>query len=134
MLSTFTTEITEYSIRDDGIVLARDINLGTPRTRQNVAASLDSLAEVTGGQLHPGLWDARSVPEFPPSVWQEFVDRIDKVLIALAILVDSDVERTLGPFPTVMNSMLIPVRLFRTADEALDWLRQFVDQPGTPHS
>ena len=122
----FTTAITEYTIRDDGIVVGRDINPETPRTAETIAESSDRLADVAQGKLLPGLWDARAVPDFPLSVWQVFVDRIDKAAVALAILVDADMEQAFGVFPAVMDSMLIPVRLFVDEGQAIDWLRQFV--------
>ena len=127
-MTRFTSGITEYTIRDDGIVVGREINLDTPRTAQSNAESFDRLAEVLQGRQPPGLWDARSVPEFPLSVWQVFVNRIDKVVAALAILVDESGERAMGGFPDVMNSMLIPVRLFRDQNAAIEWLRRFVDE------
>ncbi len=133
-METFTTEITEYTIRADGIIVGRDINPDTPRTAKSVAESFNRLAEVLQGQRLPGLWDARSVPDFPLTVWQVFVNRVDKVVTALAILVDESGERRMGGFPEVMNSMLIPVRLFRDQDAAIEWLRQFVDDDSYPQS
>ena len=132
-METFTTAITEYTIRDDGIVVGRDINPDTPRTARSVADSFDRLAEVLQGKRLPGLWDARSVPDFPLSVWQVFVDRIDKVVVALAILVDESGDRSMGKFPEVMDSMLIPVRLFSDEGASIEWLRQFVDEAGDSH-
>ena len=127
-VETFTTAITEYTIRDDGIVIGRDINPATPRTVQSLTESFDRLADALEGKRPPGLWDARSVPEFPLSVWQVFVNRVDKVIGVLAILVDDRVEDALGAFPAAMDSMLIPVRLFHREDEATQWLLQFVDE------
>ena len=68
------------------------------------------------------------MPDFPLTVWQVFVDRVDKVIGALAILGDDRVEKALGAFPAVMDSMLIPVRLFHNEAEAIEWLRQFLDK------
>ncbi|MDJ0663138.1 MAG: hypothetical protein QNJ75_01175 [Acidimicrobiia bacterium] len=127
-MQTFSTAITEYTIRNDGIVVGRDINPETPRTTANIAESFDRLSAVTQGKRFPGLWDARLVPEFPFSVWQVFVDRIDKVVSALAILVDSEADRAFGAFPKAIDSMLIPVRVFQDEDEAIAWLGQFVDK------
>lgn len=123
----FTSDITEYTIRNDGIVVGREINLDTPRTAQSVADSLNRLAEVLQGRRAPGIWDAKAFPDFPPSVWQAFVNRVDKVVVALAILADESGEAAMGRFPDVINSMLIPVRIFRDQDAAIEWLRQFVD-------
>ena len=126
-MQTFSTAITKYTIRDDGIVVGRDINPETPRTAVNIAESFDRLSVVAQGRRFPGLWDARLAPEFPFSVWQVFVDRISEAVGALAILVDNEADPAFGAFPKVIDSMLIPVRLFQDEDEAIAWLGQFVD-------
>ena len=132
-MRTFSSAIHEFTVRDDGLLVANEINLDTPRTSQNVSETLDVLQQALGGSLIPGIWCAISMPEFPPTVWPVFVNRIGEALIALAILADEQVEKTLGAFPDVINSLLIPVRLFHTEDEAVEWLLQFVDAEPTRH-
>ncbi len=131
-MKTLRTAITEYTIRPDGIVVGRDINPETGRTAQRISESFDRLEELTQGRRAPGLWDARLVPQFPLSVWTVFVDRIDEVAVALAILVDESGERAMGAFPEVLSSLLIPVRLFDDEAAAIDWLQQFVDHEDDP--
>lgn len=118
--------------RDNGIVVGRDINPETPRTAQNIADSFDRLAALTQGKRLPGLWDARAVPEFSLNLWLVFVTRIEEVAAALAILVNTEAESAFGAFPAAMDSMLIPVRLFREEDKAIDWLGQFTGQGEHP--
>ncbi|MDJ0954150.1 MAG: hypothetical protein QNJ81_10765 [Acidimicrobiia bacterium] len=131
-MKTLRTAITEYTIRDDGIVIGRDINPETERTTQLVSDSFDRVRELTQGRRAPGLWDARSIPNFPLSVWTVFVDRIDKVVVALAILVGESGERAMGAFSEVLSSLLIPVRLFDDEAAAIEWLQQFLDQEDDP--
>ena len=133
-VTVFTSDITEYTVRDDGIVIGREINLDVPRTAESIAQSFDRLAEFLQGKRPPGIWDARSVPNFPLNVWQVFVSRVDSVVVALAILVDEAGEKTMGGFPDAISSMLIPVRLFRDEEGAIEWLRQFIDEDAEPGS
>jgi hypothetical protein len=133
-MRTFRSAITEYTVRDDGIWVGREINLDVPRTPEIVGASLDRLREETGGQRVPGMWDARHVPEFSPAVWTAFLARIEDVVVALAILTAPGVVESLGAFPAAIDSLILPVRLFESEDEAVAWLQAFVDRDSTADS
>ena len=52
-------------------------------------------------------------------------------MAALGIVLEESDVHLLGAFPEVMNSLLIPVRVFADEESALRWLRGFVD-PDSP--
>ena len=51
-------------------------------------------------------------------------------LVALAILVDDRVAGALGAFPHAIDSLMMPVKLFRDEAEAMTRLREFLDSGG----
>ncbi len=122
-----TTDTVTYTLRDDGIVVGRAVNPDRVRTPQDVASSLDRLDEATGGVRMPGLWDPRSLHHFPAPAWRTLISRLELSLLALAIMTDEQMESALGGFPQAIDSLLIPVRLFRSESEAIEWLAQFVE-------
>ncbi|MDJ0923864.1 MAG: hypothetical protein QNJ77_04810 [Acidimicrobiia bacterium] len=126
-MSPGSVPTTEFTLRDDGIVLGRAINPDVPRTRENVAQALDELDQLTGGEPRPGLWDPRAVTRFPPHAWSVLVSRLSETFVALAILVNDETEKAMGAFPDAIDAFLIPVRLFRSEAPAISWLQQFID-------
>ncbi|MDJ0498115.1 MAG: hypothetical protein QNJ89_09810 [Acidimicrobiia bacterium] len=126
-MRTAATPITEYTLRDDGIVVGRDVDTPIHRDTAMVTESMDALAELTGGKLSPGLWDPRALTRVYPEGWVVLIQRLPDLLSALAILVNDELESLLGAFPGLMDSMLFPVRMFRDETEALDWLAQFLE-------
>jgi hypothetical protein len=119
--------ITRYWLRDDGIVIARSINTDVERTAKATRETLVVLGQLVGTKPRPGLWDARGLSKTSPKGWVVLVQMLANFAIALAILVDDDLEAALGTFPERMDSFLFPVRLFRDEDEAIEWLQGFLD-------
>jgi hypothetical protein len=92
--------VARSTLRDDGIVVARAINLACPRTRDSTAATLDLLAGLIEVKPRPVLWDQRAAPLLGPSVWIELIKRIEHLAVALAILNDDETTREHGGVPT----------------------------------
>ena len=123
-----STNTVSYTLRDDGIVVGRAVNPEIVRTADDVAESFDRLDELIDGVRRPGLWDPREVQEFPPAAWRMLITRLERSMVALAILTDEKMETALGRFPEAIDALLIPVRLFRDEDSAIEWLARFVEQ------
>ena len=124
---TAESAVTRYWLRDDGIVIGRDINTDVYRTEAVTKATLDVLAELSGPEKRPALWDPRAFDRMHPEGWLVLIERLPDLINALAILVDDAVLPFLGTFPEHMDSLLFPVRLFRDEEEAIEWLRGFLD-------
>ncbi len=124
---TAESAVTRYWLRDDGIVIGRDVNTDVQRTAAVTNATLDVLAELSGPEKRPALWDPRAFDRMYPEGWLVLIERLPEMITALAILVDDDVEPFLGTFPQHMDSLLFPVRLFRDEDKAIEWLQGFLN-------
>jgi hypothetical protein len=85
------------------------------------------LLQVAHGTPRPVLWDPSGTLPLSPAGWREIVDGIETAVSALAIVLPDEEVPLLGPFPEVIASMLIPVRIFADPVEARDWLLGFVD-------
>jgi hypothetical protein len=126
-MPTVESEITQWTLRDDGVIVGVGIKPDLPRDRAIMARNLDTLAVVTAGTPRPVLWDPRAVPHIQPGAWAEIIDRVTDLVVAVAILVDDETEQMLGAYPRAMNSLLFPIRTFRSEEPALTWLETFVE-------
>lgn len=126
-MESVSTATTQFTLRDDGIVFGIDINPDIPRTSPNVGAAFDALERLVDGKPRPGLWDPRPAKSFPPGAWKTLIRRLADSITAFAIVADERVQQSLGAFPSAMDSLLIPVRVFRDEAAAIEWLQQFVD-------
>ena len=119
--------IARYTLRDDGIVVARAINPKAPRNRESTAATLDVLGGLIGEEPKPVLWDHRATPRLEPEAWVQVIGRVGKMLVALAIVTDEGSSPKLGTYPNAIGALLVPTREFTDQDQAIAWLRQFQD-------
>lgn len=127
------TPFSRLSLCDDGILEAHPIQRDAPRDAALLSDTLDAVDALAGGKPRPVLWDPAGTLPLRPDGWQAIVDRVDGIVEALAIVVDLAEEPLLGAFPQIMNSLLIPVRVFDDEATARQWLLQFIDGeiPGT---
>ncbi len=126
-MKSIETATTLFTLTDDGILIGRAIKPETPRSAESTAAALDQLEFLLEGRRYPGLWDPRTVDRFPAEAWSMMISRLDKSLVALAILIDDTMPGSLGAFPEAISSILMPVQTFQDESEAMNWLRQFAN-------
>lgn len=126
-MRTVQSDITRFTLRDDGIVTAIAIEPDTPRDRATMEGNLDALESLVAGTPRPVLWDPRVVRGFHPDAWRVIIRRSPPLVVAAAILVDDETEERLGAYPTAIGSLLFPMATFRSEEEAIDWLQAFVD-------
>ncbi len=119
--------IARYTLRDDGIVVARAMNPEAPRNAETAAETLDILAGLIGDQPRPVLWDQRETPRLDPEVWIKVIERVGDMAGALAILIDEGTDHKLGTFPEAIGTLLMPTRAFFAEEPAIEWLQQFQD-------
>lgn len=106
---------------DEGI--GHYVSIGVASTRETVIESMEALGELSGGQPLPILFDSRGWPSGDPASWVQFINTIGTVCSAAAVVVDAESEPKLGAFPPLLDSLMIPFRMFADENEALEFLR-----------
>jgi hypothetical protein len=122
------TSATRLVLDDEGIVTTRPLNLDQPRTAEMVTEILDGVVELTGSRLCPVLWIPGDV-NMRPGGWQVLVDRVGGIAPAVGIVQEDEAAGRLGAFPSVVDALMLPVRVFTSEADARQWLLQFVASP-----
>lgn len=126
-MKSVATPTTQFTLRDDGIVIAVDLNPELVRTHMNVAATFDALEQLIEGKPRPSLWVPRPVKAYPPEAWSVLIRRLDTSVSALAIVADEGARQAIGIFPAAIGSLLVPTRVFDNETDAVEWLQQFAN-------
>lgn len=113
-------------LRDDGILHWEGIPDVTQRLEdavENVAA----LARAARGQPHPSLICLRSIHAIDRDARQYYAGpEAANASSAIGMVVEFPVARVIGTFFLGLNKPSMPVQLFSSETEALDWLRIFL--------
>lgn len=117
--SEYVSETARVWMGDDGIV--RIVSSGARSTGESVEKTFAAIAEITGGKPVPILFDARRWTSGDPSSWSAFIGAVGDLCLAGAILV-TDPDQPIGSFPHVINTLMVPMRVFTDADEAVEFL------------
>jgi hypothetical protein len=102
---------------DDGILHIE--SNGRPSTRESVSETLDAVRSIIGGAPKPVLFDARRWPKGDPEAWIAVIQRMQESFSAVAMLLDANSPGDVGEYPTVIDRLLIPFRVFTDEAEAL---------------
>ncbi|MCP4307055.1 MAG: hypothetical protein GY926_08700 [bacterium] len=121
------TPYNRITLFDDGIIEATPLMPHIPRRAGLIGGALDTIARLAGSERRPVLWIPTGILPLPPDAWQTIVARVERIVSALAIVVDPEDEPLLGAFPASIDSLLIPARVFNDRADAREWLLQFVD-------
>jgi hypothetical protein len=114
-------------LRPDGIVQM----VFTPRVATDLAdarAAIDAVIQLTGGRRSPVLVDLHESGPPDRSARSELARR-DDVASAVAMIVDTPLNRMLGNFFLSVNKPQFPTRLFDNEASAVAWLQGFVGSP-----
>ena len=128
-MDSIDIETVSIQLGEDGVIVAREkeSERHTPATTHR---ALDALAEVAGGRRRPMLWDVRRLSVGGPEARAIFVQRMPESLSALAVLVDQQIDEelqgALEAFTPIIESLMMPIRVFYDEDAALGWLRSVV--------
>ena len=120
--------IARYTLRDDGILVADDLNPELPRTTAAVDETMDVLLELIEGKPRPVLWRLGLDRSYPEG-WAALIRRAPEATAALAIVVTEETRSVLGSFPATMDALLFPVRVFDNDTEAFEWLGNYAVPP-----
>jgi hypothetical protein len=111
-------------LRPDGIVQL----VWVPRTTavlEDAAATLEAMAQLTGGRRSPLLVDIRDTGPQARPARLEFARRGDLVS-AVALIVGTPLSRMAGNLFINMSRPPTPTRLFHNEASAVAWLQKFV--------
>ncbi|NNC39532.1 MAG: STAS/SEC14 domain-containing protein [Acidimicrobiia bacterium] len=107
----------------DGEGIVHFVATGAASTADTAAENQAVLEELTAGGRTAILFDVRSWPSGSPSFWVRFINAIEHICLAGAVLVDPQSQDNLGTFPSLISSLLVPFQVFPDEDEALAFLR-----------
>jgi hypothetical protein len=116
-----TTKAARIWVDAEGIIHFEAI--GVASTAESVTESMAVLGELTGGNPRPILFDSRGWPSGDPASWVRFINSIESVCSAAAVIFDEESKPRMGAFPALLDSLMIPFRLFSDEDEAREFLR-----------
>ena len=125
MEGTVETRAQIAYLHADGIFRVR-AKAGTDLTLVEAREIIKKMGSLSGGQPRPALVDATGTKSIDREARRYFAGHeTAKVESAAALIIGSPLSRAIGNFFMGLNKAQIPVRLFTSEDEALEWLRGF---------
>jgi hypothetical protein len=112
---------------EDGIV--RIIHVpGAEVTLEDAKETMMAYLKIYQGKRRPLLIDTRTMKFLAREARKYYAgDEAAKVASAAAIIVGTPVSRVLGNFYLGLSNPHLPSRLFTSDDDALDWLRGYLE-------
>ena len=111
-------------ILEDGVVSV--IATGTmPSTADTVVETLSTIADMADGKRVPILFDATEWPAGDPASWVTFIRMIEQVCIAAAVVIPEAARAALGDYPSTIDTILIPFRVFSKEADARAFLADY---------
>ena len=119
-----TTTTARVWLDDDGIV--HYVSIGVSSTADTVMEGLTAVGQLTDGKPSPILFDSRGWPSGDPASWVQYINMIEMVCSAAAVVVDAESASALGAFPARIDELVIPFQVFYDEDEALEFVRSYL--------
>ena len=112
---------------DDGIV--RIIwGPGAEVTLEDARESMAAYLKINEGRKRPLLVDTKTMKSLARGARQFYAgEEAAQVASAVALIVDTPVSKVLGNFYLGISNPLLPTRLFTSEDEALQWLKGYIE-------
>ncbi len=124
-MSTVASTVLHFTLRSDGIIFA-DSQAGVEPTSALLQEAEEACHQVRGDVRRPALWNIQQLTRPKPEAWLGFIQNAPKNLTAVAVVGDTEQVRLLGAFPSLINDLLLPLRMFDDEAEAVEWLRRYV--------
>jgi hypothetical protein len=105
---------------DEGII--HMVALGVESSDDTVGESMELVTDLIAGTPAPIFFDARNWPSGDAHSWARFIAQIESVCSAGAVLVDPENPPRLGKYPSLLDALLIPFRVFTDENEAMAFL------------
>lgn len=118
------TRTEQIWLGEDGIIRAV-IHPGLVTSLEDAQENVRGFAKVAGGKRRLAVIDMRAHAASATRDAREYYAGPEnaKVVLAVALLVNSSISRMLGNFFMGINKTMFPLRLFAEPEPALEWLR-----------
>jgi hypothetical protein len=113
---------TGFIWRDDEEIVHM-VATGMRSTEQSVEHNLRSVAAMTGGKRVPILFHAEKWQSGDAASWRRLIELIESVCSSAAVLMPEADWSKLGRFPELLDSLVIPFRMFSDEAAATAFLR-----------
>lgn len=115
-------------LREDGILQIHSFP-GSEQELRDAEENIRAASLLAGGKRRPALVDLRKIKSMSREARLYYAgEETAKVESAAALLVDSAVSRVIGNMFMGLNKPIIPTRLFTSEEEALQWLKGFLEE------
>jgi len=122
------TQTTKMWISEKGIVRV-DYKTGVAETISEAKDNFNALKKLSAGKRFSVLVDIRKVKSQDRKSRQLFAGKkSDKIMIATGLIIGSPLSRVIGNFFLGLNKPQRPVKLFTSENEAIEWLKQFLEE------
>jgi len=117
------TRVGKILLREDGIVQLV-IDPKAEYTLADIGEGNAGILQASNGQQRPVLVDARDIKSVDFAARKEAANFAE--ITSVAVLIHSMVSRMIGNVFISANKPSIPVRLFNSEAEAIEWLKEFL--------
>lgn len=121
------TQPGEMRLREDGILYA-ELYPGTALTLDDARRSLAAIPQSPDGKKHLLLVDFGNLKAITREARAFYAgDEAAQFVAATALLVASPISKVIGSFFLGLNKTRMPLRLFTSEADAVNWLYDFMD-------
>jgi hypothetical protein len=122
-----TTKISKVWLGEDGI--ARIIHVpGAEVTLEDAQETMAAYRKLNEGKRRPLFVDTKTMKSLAREARHYYAsEEAARVASAVAIIVGTPVSRVLGNFYLGLSNPHLPSRLFSSEEEALTWLRGYLE-------
>lgn len=122
-----TCKVAKLWLGEDGIV--RIIHVpGAEVTLEGAQETMAAYLKINKGKKRPLFVDTKTMKSLAREARQYYAgEEAAKVASAVAIIVGTPVSRVLGNFYIGLSNPHLPSRLFSLEDEALEWLKGYIE-------
>jgi hypothetical protein len=127
MQNAQTTRVARLWLGEDGIV--RIIHVpGAEVTLEDAKETMAAYLKINQGKKRPLLVDTKTMHSMTRETRQYYAgEEAAQVASAVAVVVGTPVSRVLGNFYIGLGNPNLPTRLFSSEDEALEWLKGYIE-------
>ena len=128
MADTGQTRTGTARLESDGILRFRCFP-GAALTEDDARANVEACIAASEGRLRPCIVDMSQVLGIDRSArrYHSSYEHSGRHYLAIALLVGSPLSRVIGNFFVGLNRSTFPLRLFTSEEEAIAWLRTFLE-------
>jgi len=109
---------------EDGIVFTQA--KGITSTYETIDQLFRVVRDLMGGRPGPLLHDNQNWAPRPANLWPTVVGEMQATCTAAVMLVSPESESEVGPFPEVIDRMVVPFKVMTDEAEALAFLQRFL--------